>query len=97
VLTGVGLVGNALLIGGLVSANRAVDTFETDPEGRAQARTDITRGNTIGIVGGALGGAFTVTGAVLIVLGVRKSQGTVAPMLDAQTMQPMGIQWSGRF
>ena len=94
VLAGVGLVGNGLLIGGLVSANRAVNTFETEPQQRADARKDITRGNTIGIVGGAVGGAFTVAGAVLVVLGVRKRQGRVSPMLDTQTM---GVQWTGRF
>ncbi len=94
-VAGVGLVGNALLIGGLVSANNAVDTFETEPARRNAARQDITQGNRIGIVGGVVGGAFTVAGAVLITLGVRKRQTSrVSPMMDTQTM---GVQWSGRF
>ena len=94
VLAGVGLVGNGLLIGGLVSANNAVDTFETDPELRAAARDDISRGNTIGIIGGVVGGAFTVAGAVLITLGVRRRQSNVSPMVDQGAM---GVMWSGRF
>ena len=94
VLAGVGLVGNGLLIGGLVSANQAVNTFETDPQQRADARRNITRGNTIGIVGGVVGGAFTVTGAVLLTLGLRKRQANVSPMIDEGAM---GVQWFGRF
>jgi len=100
VLAGLGLIGNGLLIGGLVSANNAVSTFETEPQQRADARKDITRGNTLGIVGGALGGAFTVAGAVLITLGVRRRQSTVSPMIDVAGVggtQSMGVQWSGRF
>jgi hypothetical protein len=94
-LAGVGLIGNGLLIGGLVSANNAVTTFETEPTQRSGARDDITRGNKIGIAGGVVGGAFTVAGAVLITLGVRRRQtGAVSPMMDTQTM---GVQWSGRF
>ncbi|MBV1860385.1 MAG: hypothetical protein KUG77_18375, partial [Nannocystaceae bacterium] len=79
----------------LVSANQAVETFETEPAQRSDARGDITRGNRMGIVGGVVGGVFTVAGAVLITLGVRKrNTGGVSPMMDAQTM---GVQWSGRF
>ncbi len=93
-LLGVGLIGNGLLIGGLVSANSAVQTFETEPRQRADARRDVTRGNTIGIIGGAVGGAFTVTGAVLLTLGIRRRNTKVVPMIDARTM---GASWSGRF
>ncbi len=78
-----------------MSANNAVDTFETEPGQRNDARGNITRGNRIGLAGGVVGGVFTVAGAVLITLGVRKRQtGGVSPMMDAQTM---GVQWSARF
>jgi len=94
VLVGVGLVGNALLIGGLVSANNAVKRFETEPEERPDARQDADRGNLLGTVGGVIGGVFTISGAVLIGLGAKKRGMTLTPAANASTV---GVSWAGRF
>ncbi len=94
VLVGAGAVGTALLIGGLVSANNAVGQFEDEPEQREDARQSIARGNTLGIVGGTLGGVLTVSGAILLGLGLKKRQSQVAPLVDSTSA---GISWSGRF
>ncbi|MBL4683652.1 MAG: hypothetical protein JKY37_03605 [Nannocystaceae bacterium] len=93
-LAGVGIVGGALLIGGLASANKAITRFEIEPDERAAARDDVKRGNRIGIVGGAIGATFTVTGAVLIGLGLRKRGVRLAPTADATSA---GMMWFGRF
>ena len=94
VLVGVGLVGSAMMIGGLVSANKAVNRFETEPEARPDARQDADRGNLVGTIGGVVGGVFTVSGAVLLGLGVKKRGVTLTPAVNASTV---GLSWAGRF
>ena len=76
VLLGVGAAGAGMLIGGLVSAGRGVDTFETDPAGRDNARDQIRRGNAVGIAGGVLSAVFVVSGSVLLAVGLRRRGGT---------------------
>lgn len=72
VFTGLGVAATGMLVGGLVSANRAVTRFEEEPEQRADARSDIRRGNTLGVAGGVMAGAFIVSGAVLLALGIQR-------------------------
>ena len=94
VLLGVGAVGTGLLIGGLASASVGVDTFETDPNQREDARGQIRTGNALGIAGGVIAGAFTVSGAVLLGLGLQRRHGRVEPMA---WRTGGGLSWSGRF
>jgi hypothetical protein len=93
-LAGVGVVGTALLVGGLASANSAVGTFETEPAQRDDARAAIKRGNAIGIAGGVIAGAFTITGAVLLGLGLQRRRATIGP---AALRGGPGLVWTGRF
>ena len=98
VLAGLGLASAGMLIGGLVSANRGVDTFETDPDRRADARTQIRRGNAIGIAGGVLSGVFIVSGSILLGLGLRRarpsSRYSVLPSADPHRI---GLSLAGHF
>jgi hypothetical protein len=98
VLTGLGLASAGMLIGGLVSANRGVDTFETVPEQRDDARAQIRRGNAIGIAGGVLSGVFIVSGSILLGLGLRRAgPGTRYSVLPSADPRRIGLALSGQF
>jgi hypothetical protein len=88
------VVGLGLLVGGLASAGAAVGTFEEDPDRRADARDDIARGNALGIAGGVIAGAFTVSGAVLLGIGLQRRRMAVGP---SASTSDWGIAWVGRF
>ena len=72
VLLGVGAAGAGMLVGGLVSAGRGIDTFETDPSNRDNARDQIRRGNAVAVAGGVLSAVFVVSGSVLLAIGLRR-------------------------
>jgi hypothetical protein len=93
-LLGVGAVGAGLLLGGFLSADRAVDTFVEEPEARDDARRDVARGNAIGIAGGVIAGVGLVSGAALMVVWSRSRKHRVTPSASATTF---GLTWSGRF
>ncbi len=95
VTAGLSLVGLGLMAGGLGLANAAVGVFETDPEQRADARRDITRGNTLAIAGGVAGGVLLVGGGLVLALGLRRrAQSRGALSLGPG---PLGASWRLRF
>jgi hypothetical protein len=88
VLAGLGVGSVIMMAAGLGKANKAVDTFETDPGKRDQARADNQLGNTLGIAGGVAAGVFLTAGAVLMAIGAKKKKGggrtAVAPVIDGE-------------
>lgn len=92
---GLGLVGFGVMAGGLGSANAAVDTFINEPDEREDARDDVRRGNTIGIVGATAGGVLVVGGAVLLAVGLRRRAAVKGSL--AAGPGTVGVGWRWRF
>jgi hypothetical protein len=88
VLGGLGIGSAIMMAAGLGKANKAVDTFKSDPAQRDNARADNQLGNTLGIAGGVAAGVFLTAGAVLMVLGAKRRKGNgrtaVAPTFDGK-------------
>ncbi len=95
VAAGLGFAGLGVMAGGLGFSNAAVTTFETEPDRRAQAREDIRRGNTIGIVGAVAGGALLVGGSVALALGIRRRSAAHGSL--AAGPGQAGVAWRLRF
>ncbi len=103
VLVGVGVAGLGLMTGGLVLGAQANDlsTLEpTDIEGRRDQFARGNLGNSLAIVGGAIGGASLLAGALLLGIGVKKQRSakresaSIAPLLGPGIA---GMSLSGRF
>lgn len=100
-LLGLGVVGLAVMTGGLVMGKRANDISGIDPNDIPGRRDQFDRGrvgNGMAIGGGVAGGVLLVTGAVLLGVGLSqraKSQRTAwAPMLAPRVA---GLAIAGRF
>jgi hypothetical protein len=80
-LGALGIVGLAVMTGGLVMGRRANDIddlADDDISGRRDRFARGRGGNTMAIVGGALGGVLVVSGAVLLGIGASARRKTVA-------------------
>lgn len=100
-LLGLGVVGLAVMTGGLVMGKRANDISGIDPDDIPGRRDQFDRGRTgngMAIGGGVAGGVLLVTGAVLLGIGLSrraKNKNTAwAPMLAPRVA---GIAFAGRF
>jgi tetratricopeptide (TPR) repeat protein len=86
-LLAVGVVGIGVMAGGLALGRASNDISDLDPddlEGRGERFDRGRGGNVMAYVGGALGGAALITGAVLLGLGLERRQAArtaAAPML----------------
>jgi len=87
-----GVGGLAVMTGGLVRANKAVDSCKSQPTERDDARNDIEGGNRMAFIGGVTGGLVLATGVVLLALGARKRSRRMA-LVPTGT----GVTWIVRF
>ncbi|MEM7154024.1 MAG: hypothetical protein AAF799_14335 [Myxococcota bacterium] len=92
---GLGVAGLATMGGGLGLSGNAIQTFETEPDMRAQARDDVQRGNTIALAGGIAGGLLLAGGAAVLALGLKRRAEFKGSL--AAGPSPLGIGWRWRF
>jgi hypothetical protein len=92
---GLGVAGLGVMAGGLGYADAAVERFETQPQERAAARSDIGRGNTIAVAGAAAGGVLLVGGAVVLALGLQRRSRAGGSL--AAGPAALGLGWRVRF
>ena len=98
VTAGLGVAGLGLMAGGLAMGSSAndVDPDQSIDDRRSQFDRGRT-GNTLAYVGGAVGGALLVTGAVLLGIGLKKrSTGTMA-VAPWGGRRSAGVSLGGRF
>jgi hypothetical protein len=95
-LSGLGVVGVGMTIGGFASAGRAVGVFEREPDRRERARDDVRRGNAIGITGAIVGGTLLTTGAALLAIALRRKR-VSSPVTAWLGPEGIGLGWTGRF
>jgi tetratricopeptide (TPR) repeat protein len=86
-LTAVGVVGLGIMAGGLALGSNSNDLSDLDPDDLDARRERFDRGragNVMAWVGGAIGGAALITGAVLLGVGLKRrsaSKTAAAPLL----------------
>ena len=99
-LTGVGVIGLGVMAGGLALGRASNDISDLDPADLDARRERFDRGragNVMAYVGGALGGAALVTGAVLLGIGLKRrnaAKTAAAPLLAPGLA---GVSLRGRF
>ena len=98
VTAGVGVAGLGLMAGGLAmgSAANDVDTDQSIPDRRSQFDRGRT-GNTLAYVGGAVGGALLVTGALLLGIGLKKRSAGNMAVTPFGGRRTAGLSFAGRF
>lgn len=100
-LAGLGVMAAGLAMGG--SANDIDDLDAMDIEGRRERFDRGRRGNTLAIVGGSVGGALLVGGAVLLSIGLKRRRSSNLALSPTFTLSQgaspsdMGVQLRGRF
>lgn len=95
-----GVGGLGMMAGGLAMGKNANDLGDLDPEDIEGRRDQFDRGrtgNTLAIAGGVVGGALTITGAVLVGIGASRKPASGVSFVPTFGRRFAGLGLSGRF